>query len=397
MTTTQSLAAKRVDALLEGLRAPVALPPAASDSDRARRRSRLAELLAKNDADALFVEPGATARYLTGLEWRPSERLFGAVVTSTGDVIVVAPEFERDVLERVLPQGAALVTWNEHEYGYEQLAKELDRRGVKALLVDPGVRMLLSDRLASAFQGKLRSGAEVVCELRAIKDAGELEILRAAQLLTKAVIGHVAARIEPGITCAQVAQLMHAGQRKLGLRNTWDLTLVGPDAADPHGHTNDHVIAPGELLLCDTGGTLHGYHSDCTRTWVVGGSPKDEYRRAWDTVFAAQDAALAALRIGAPCGGVDRAARAVIETAEYGNGYAAFSHRLGHGIGVEIHEPPYCDGGSQVPLEKGMCFSNEPGIYLRGKFGLRIEDIVCVGQDGPEVLGPRQISIEQPQ
>jgi len=386
----------RVDALLDGLAAPVDLPAPPGPDDHARRRARLAELLEESGADALFVEPGATARYLAGLEWRPSERLFGALVTKTGEVAVVAPAFERDVLERVLPSGAALVTWEEHEYGYAQLARELDARGVRTLLVDPGVRALLTDQLSIEYSGKLRPGAEVVRRLRAVKDTHELELMRTAQVLCKTTIGFVAQRVEPGLTCRQVAQLMHAAHRRLGLENTWDLTLVNADAADPHGSTNDRVIAAGDLLLCDTGGTLFGYHSDCTRTWTVAGAPKDEHRRAWDTVYAAQDAALGALRAGEPCGGVDRAARAVIEGAGYGDGYTAFSHRLGHGIGTEIHEPPYCDGGSAVPLEPGMCFSNEPGIYLRGDFGLRIEDIVCVGADEPEVLGPRQASIEVP-
>jgi Xaa-Pro dipeptidase len=389
----------RSGAILAALDTSGDLPAAPGAADHERRRARLGALLEEAGADALFVEPGATARYLAGLEWRPSERLFGAVVTRGGEVLVVAPSFERDVLERVLPPDATLVLWDEHEYGYAELATELAAREVGTLLVDPGVRTLLTDRLATAFDGTLASGADVVRRLRAVKDAGELAIMDAAQGLTKRAIGHVAAHVEPGMTCAQVAALMHAAQQKLGLQSTWDLTLVGPDAADPHGHTNDTEIAAGDLLLCDTGGTLFGYHSDCTRTWVVG-EPKastiDDYRRAWDTVFAAQDAALAAFRAGQPCGGVDRAARAVIEKAGYGDGYAAFSHRLGHGIGTEIHEPPYCDGGSDVPLEVGMCFSNEPGIYLPGKFGLRIEDIVQVTADGARTFGPRQRGVEAP-
>lgn len=393
---TTLLEPARVDALLDGLAAPDGLPAPCGEADFARRRARLSELLAACGADALFVEPGATARYLAGLEWRPSERLFGAVLTKEGNIVVVAPAFERDVLEHVLPAGAALVTWEEHEYGYRALARELDARGIRSMLVDPGVRALLTDRLSIEYSGSLRPGSDVVQRLRSVKDEHELDLLRAAQILCKATIGHVAQRVEPGMTCRQVASLMHAGHSRLGLQSTWDLTLVNDDAAAPHGSTNDRVIAPGDLLLCDTGGTLFGYHSDCTRTWVVGGSPKDEYRRAWDTVYAAQEAALDALRAGEPCGAVDRAARAVIEKAGYGAGYAAFSHRLGHGIGTEIHEPPYCDGGSDVPLEVGMCFSNEPGIYLRGEFGLRIEDVVTVGESEPVVFGPRQASIEPP-
>ncbi|MEZ5977765.1 MAG: Xaa-Pro peptidase family protein [Planctomycetota bacterium] len=381
---------QKLAAVLKGLSAPKDLPPPIGAEDRAKRRERLALILAERGADALFVEPGATLRYLCGLEWRPSERLFGVAVLRDGGFVVVAPAFERDVLERALPQDAVAICWDEHEYGYTRFASELDRMGIRTMLMDPQVRLLLAERIGSTFEGSTKSGADAVRELRQCKDANELAIMRAAQNLTKTAIARVAEHTEPGMTAAQVGQLMHAAQRHLGLTDTWDLTLVGPGAADPHGHTDDTVIGAGDLLLCDTGGQLHGYHSDCTRTWVVGGEPSDEIVKAWDTVYAAQEAALGALRVGEPCGGVDRAARKVIEDAGYGRGYAAFSHRLGHGIGIEIHEPPYCDGGSEAKLKPGMCFSNEPGIYLRGKFGLRIEDIVAVGESGPEVMGERQ-------
>jgi Xaa-Pro dipeptidase len=380
-----------LDAVVGRLARPTDLPRPFGEADFVRRRERLALLLAERGADALFVEPGATARYLAGLEWRPSERLFGLVVLRDGGALVVAPAFEKDVLTKRLGPEVELVTWDEHEYGYDTLARALDRRGVATLLFDPATRLLLAERIGAAWKsGRTASGADVVRALRSVKEPGEIAILRRANELTKQAIATVAEHVEPGMTCRQVAALMHAAQQRLGLAETWDLTLVGPAAADPHGHTDDTVIEKGALLLCDTGGTLLGYHADCTRTWVVGGEPSAEIRRAWDTVFAAQSAALAAFTVGRPSGEVDRAARAVIEAAGYGDGYRAFSHRLGHGIGTEIHEPPYCDGGSQVRLAPGMCFSNEPGIYLRGRFGLRIEDIVCVTSAAPEVFGARQ-------
>jgi Xaa-Pro dipeptidase len=381
----------RIETVVGRLTRPSDLPAPFGETDFVRRRERLSLLLAERGADALFVEPGATARYLAGLEWKPSERLFGLVVLRDGGALVIAPAFERDVLTKRLGREVELFTWDEHEYGYDTLARALDSRGVKTLLFDPATRLLLSERIVSAWKsGRTGSGADVVRILRSIKEPGEIALMRRANELTKHAIATVAPHVEPGMTCRQVAALMHTAQQRLGLENTWDLTLVGPGAADPHGHTDDTVIEKGGLLLCDTGGTLMGYHADCTRTWVVGGDASAEIRRAWDTVFAAQAAALSAFTAGRPSGDVDRAARAVIEAAGYGTGYSAFTHRLGHGIGAEIHEPPYCDSGSQVKLAPGMCFSNEPGIYLRGKFGLRIEDIVCVTAAAPEVFGPRQ-------
>ena len=184
--------------------------------------------------------------------------------------------------------------------------------------------------------------------------------------------------------------MVHHAQRRLGLRNTWDLSLIGPAAAYPHGENRALAIAPGELLLVDTGGSLHDYQSDTTRTWVVEGAPDAERLRAWHAVRDAQRRAFDALRPGVRCGEIDRIARASLVDAGFASGYEHFTHRLGHGIGMEGHEDPYFDSGSQVVLESGMTLSNEPGIYLLGRFGVRLEDIVVVTADGADHFGSWQ-------
>ena len=188
---------------------------------------------------------------------------------------------------------------------------------------------------------------------------------------------------------------MQAAQRSAGLVDIWALALVGPNAAFPHGNQEDREVVAGDLVLVDTGGALHGYRSDITRTWAVG-TPGAEAAKAWQVVADAQRAALSVMRPGVTCGTVDNAARAVIAEAGYGAGYEALTHRVGHGIGLQVHEAPYLRPDNARVLEPRMTMSNEPGIYRRGEFGVRLEDIVAITDDGVEVFGPLSKSLEQP-
>jgi Xaa-Pro dipeptidase len=190
--------------------------------------------------------------------------------------------------------------------------------------------------------------------------------------------------------------MMRRAQERLGLSGVWVLPLIGPDAALPHGGPTGRSITKGDLILVDTGGSFQGYQSDNTRTWSFDGPPTADALRGWNTVRDAQKRAYEAMRPGVACGDIDRAARAVIEGAGYGQGYAAFSHRLGHGIGLEGHEEPYLDGGNKLLLAAGMTFSDEPGIYLPGRFGIRLEDIVVVTEDGADHFGSWQVSPTSP-
>ena len=369
--------------------------------ERARRRERLGALLAQEGLGALLVEPGSTMGYLTGVGWGRSERLFALVVLADGTWFWLSPAFEAPrAAERIAAVGvpeAPIVRWDEDEYAFAPLAEALREREVASVAVEPEVRYFVAQRLGEAFGAEaVVPGAAVVRRLRGVKDAHELELLRAANELTQRAIGAVADVLRPGITDRRLGVLMRRAQERLGLRDVWVLPLIGENAAHPHGGAVGRQLARGDLVLVDTGGSLHGYQSDETRTWVFDGAPSEELQRGWNVVRDAQRAAFEAIRPGVACREIDRVARTVVERAGYGRGYRAFAHRLGHGIGMDGHEEPYLDGGSEVLLEPGMTFSDEPGIYVPGRFGIRLEDIVVVTEAGADHFGTWQPSLAHP-
>lgn len=377
--------------------APLGVP------DRAAFRSRLAELLRGASVDAMLIEPGGTLEYLTGVSFHGSERLMAAAALADGSFVWVSPAFEAGRVA-ALCEGASgstelasnLLPWNEHENAAEIFAADLHRRGMKRVIADPDVRSRFLAPISAAMGAPVGCGAKVARLLRGAKTAREIEILRSAQERTQAAIRAVHSVTEPGMRSSDVGALAHHAQKFLGLTGTWDLSLAGPSGAFPHGDSVDRELEKGSVMLLDTGGRLHGYCSDTTRTWTVGGPPSDEVKRVWSAVRSAQIAGFEAMTPGAITADADKAARAALAAAGFDGGYKHLSHRLGHSIGVEIHEPPYLDGGSDVPMEPGMCFTNEPGIYLPGQFGLRIEDICYVTESGADHFGEWQEGPEAP-
>ena len=369
-----------------------------TDQERETRRQRLAGLMSSAGIDALLVEPGATLRYLADVSWGQSERLFGLVVLADGRHLWVCPAFEEErAVQRTKSAPGEVVTWQEHEYAFAPLAAALAREGVERVAVEPRARLFVAEGLAEAHgTERVVSGRSLVKELRGRKDAHELALLRAANELTQQALRAAGERLRPGLTDAEVGRWIRHAQERLGLRGTWVLPLLNADAALPHGSASQRVLARGDVVLVDTGGSLHGYQSDNTRTWVFDASPTQEVERVWHAVRDAQRRAFEALRPGPPCASIDRAARESIAASGYGEGYATFTHRLGHGIGMEGHEEPYLDGGNTLPLAPGMTFSDEPGIYLSGRFGVRIEDIVAVTEDGGDHFGSWQLGPRSP-
>jgi Xaa-Pro dipeptidase len=366
-----------------------------TEEERKARRARTGAALAAVGFQALVCEPGPTMTWLSGVAWHRSERAFLLLVFADGSHAWLVPAFEaakaRLAIEGADKPGGDIATWDEHEYASAPLAALLRERRVERAAIEPQIRWFLADRLAGEFgAGKLGSGAAVVRELRTVKDAHELRILRRANELTKQALARVAQVVHAGMTTGEVAALVDRAQVRLGLSSPWNLTLAGPAAAYPHGETSRQRLALGDLLLVDTGGTLHGYQSDITRTWVAEGRPREREIRAWHAVRTAQERAFEAIRPGVECRAIDRVARASIAEAGWGDGYSALTHRLGHGIGLEGHEDPYFDGGSDVVLRPGMTLSNEPGIYVLREFGVRIEDIVAVTESGADVFGAWQ-------
>jgi Xaa-Pro dipeptidase len=370
--------------------------------ERAARRQRLGHVLSLAGVDAYFCEGGPTMTYLSGVSWGHSERVFGLMVFADGSHAWVSPAFEasRAALrtEGEDGPGGEIVTWNEHEYARHALDQLLTEHRVGRVALDPNARLLVHDELSGTHLSPERivSGREVVVELRGLKDEHELALIRRANELTQEAITAAAEHVTVGMTGADVSRLMRQAQTKLGLRGVWVLALVGPAAAYPHGTPEVVTLGEGDFLLVDTGGSLHEYQSDNTRTWVPEGAPNEYQLKVWNTVRDAQQRAFEAIRPGRPCADIDRVARAAIDAADFGPDYRTFTHRLGHGIGMQGHEDPYFDSGSQVILKPGMTLSNEPGIYLPGEFGVRLEDIIAVTEDGADHFGNWQAGPDSP-
>jgi len=371
------------------------------DLERALRRKRCGALLAELGLDALLIESGPTLEWLSDVRWGRSERLFALVVLADGSHFWVVPAFEagraRLSIEKQNGPGGEIVTWDEDEYPFEPLAAALRKRGARRVAIEPSLRWGFVDRFAAVFgRENLNSGQELLVRLRGPKSPAELALLRRANELTQLAIRAVARCVKPGMQGRDIGALLDRAHEKLGMTGPWCLPLVGPAAALPHGDASDERIREGSLILVDTGATLHGYQSDISRTWVFGGKPTQEIERAWNAVRDAQQRAFETIRPGVACGDVDRAARALLSERGYAAGYHDFTHRLGHGIGVEGHEDPYFDSGSRVELRAGMTFSDEPGLYFPGKFGVRLEDIVQVTENGADHFGAWQKAIGSP-
>ena len=371
-----------------------------SVAEKLARVERLAGLLREEDLDAFLVEPGATFRYLTDVSWGNSERLFALIVLADGSSFWICPAFEAPrAAERIAASGfdGPIVTWDEHEYAWRPLAAALTERRVERMAIDPRARAFVVQSIQDEWGAeRIAAGTALVRRLRGRKDAHELRLMRRANELTKQAIVRVSEELEAGVTDRDLGRLIRTAQERLGLRGVWVLPLLGEGAAFPHGSPDGTRLARGDTILVDTGGSLHGYQSDITRTWVFDAAPSDEVARGWRSVRDAQRRAFEAIAPGKRCRDIDAVARAAIEEAGYGAGYESFAHRLGHGIGMEGHEEPYFDGGSDVVLEPGMTFSDEPGIYLPGRFGIRIEDIVVVTETGADVFGAWQAGPESP-
>ncbi len=369
--------------------------------ERAARRQRLGGILRAQGWDALLMEAGATMSYLSDVRWGHSERLFSLVVMADGSHFWLCPGFEAEKAKlRIQAEGGPggeIVTWEEHEYPFAPLAAALKERGAERLAIEPALRHRFAHGMAQELgAARCGIGLEVVVELRGRKDAHELALLRRANELTQQAIASVAEQLEEGMTSRDLSRLMSAAHRKLGMGSGWALALIGPAAAYPHGDNSALPLKRGDVVLIDTGGSLHGYQSDNTRSWVYGAEPSAKVREVWELVREAQRAAYEAIEPGVECREIDRVARRVIEKGGYGGGYETFTHRLGHGIGMQGHEDPYFDGGSRVVLREGMTLSNEPGIYLYGEFGVRIEDIIAVTADGATHFGDWQTGPEHP-
>jgi Xaa-Pro dipeptidase len=390
-TEAQEVLAEELPAAIRALQPRTdGVSPIAADEHRARL-ARAQRLLAEGGLDAMVVGPGSSLAYFTGAEWGLSERFLGLILGRTGDPVWVAPAFERDRALEQIRLGTDVRVWQEDESPYALVARALRDRGAAAgrVGIEEAMPFAFSDGIAQALPAaRLASATPVTAGCRTVKDAHELALMRRACAITLVAYRAVFSSLAEGQTVTQVSGWVAAAHRRLGVRGG-ALVLFGPDAAFPHGTTTPRTLKAGDVVLVDGGCRVHGYESDITRTAVFGAPATDRQRRIWDLVRRAQEAAFAAARPGVECQAVDAAARKVVEDGGFGPGYKYFTHRLGHGIGLDGHEWPYVVRGNRAKLTAGTTFTDEPGVYLPGELGIRHEDTVVVTESGCENLAPK--------
>ena len=376
----------------------VAEAPEIDQNDYLARVEKAKRLLAENRIDGLMITGGTALKYFGNVNWWPSERLFAMVILKEGNPVFVSPAFEGErALEQINPD-YSLRTWEEDESPFEL---------VKGIFTDhnyPNARVAIEERVRFFESDGLRkvapnfeivSGDPVTIGCRARKTAKELEIMRRANRLTVKVYSNAHGRLEAGMTENDTRQIFREEFRKLGVSGG-AMVLHGENSAYPHGTKNRLPLKDGTVVLVDGGFKLNGYSSDISRTWVFG-EPTQKQIEVWNVVKEAQSAALEAAKVGNTCGDVDAAARQVLTDRGYGPDYKYLTHRVGHGIGMDGHEWPYLVRGNSLPLAPGMTFSDEPGIYIYGEFGIRLEDIMYIDEDGTGKLFTEQSpSIHQP-
>jgi Xaa-Pro dipeptidase len=349
--------------------------------------------------DVIFIAPGTSLYYFTGIRWGLSERLVALLLPKTGDPFLVVPAFEEGRLREKLKFPMEIRVWQEDQSPTRVAASGLADRGLRTGLagVEETAAFTFFDHFRAAAPGFTCASADpITIACRAHKSVHELELMRLACDATFDVFTAVFASLKEGLSQDDLGNLVEAGFAKMGLRGG-ALTLIGASAALPHGTLQPRNLKSGDVVLIDGGCNVEGYDSDVTRTGVFG-KPSQKVRNVFEIVRHAQDAALDAARAGKLSGTVDDAARAVVTSGGYGPDYKFFTHRLGHGIGLDGHEHPYLVRGSVTILEPGMTFSNEPGIYIPGEFGLRCEDDMVITPDGPAALLTKgfQASLETP-
>lgn len=356
----------------------------------ADRMARVRARMADRAVDVLLLATGADLPWLTGYEALETERLTMLVLPRDGDATIVVPRLEA---ARVREQAGAfsLVTWDESDDPVEIVARLAGSPGTAAIGDHTWARFVL-DLQRALPRTAFRRASEVTGPLRLVKDAAEVDALRAAARAVDAIAGAMRARPFGGRTEADVhrelvQRMLDAGHE----RANFAIVGSGPNGASPHHEAGSRVIESGDVVVCDFGGSMRHYCSDITRLFVVG-EPSAEVRDTYAVLVGAQEQAVRAARVGTPGEEVDATARRMIADAGFGD---RFIHRTGHGIGVETHEEPYIVAGNSTPLAPGNAFSIEPGIYLPGRFGLRLEDIVVATPDGPERLNqaPRDLAV----
>jgi Xaa-Pro dipeptidase len=373
-----------------------------TSAEREGRIARARELMAQRSFAAVCLAGGTSLNYFTGIRWYNSERPTLVVLPAKGSPFAVCPAFEEERLRERLALVPAMAQtrvyiWQENENPYEHVARGLQELGISTgtIGVEETMPYVYSEGIARALpNATIVNARPITAGCRSIKSPAELAIMQFANSVTLQVYEAAWRSGHPGMSTHEFSAMIGVAYDRVGFPGEASCE-TGEYSALPHGSIKPQTIREGAMVLIDDGCTVEGYESDITRAFVYG-KPSDKMHQCFDIVHQAQAAALATARPGVPCEAVDAAARKVITDAGYGPGYAHFTHRLGHGIGMDGHEWPYLVQGNTLPLAEGMTFSDEPGIYIRGEYGIRLEDDMHITADGAKLFTGQSLSLEQP-
>jgi Xaa-Pro dipeptidase len=401
-----SESSKTLPSAIAGLRSLRGEAKPITVEERAARQEQARRLMRENNLSAILLGQGTSLAYFTGIHWQGGERLFAMVLPAKGEAFYVSPAFEEGRAREQIaqaPEGSNpdVRIWQEDESPYARVSQGLSDRGIagSTIGIEETVKFVFSDNLSdnlrkAAASATFTSATPVTAGCRMIKSRHEIELMRLAAKVTLAAYEATYRSMKAGMTQHDVEEMIETAHRQLGFEGGADVQ-VGEFSSFPHGSVAPQQIQESTIVMIDGGCSVEGYQSDITRTFVLG-KASDKMKQVFDIVHRAQSAALATAKPGVEAGSVDAAARQVITDADYGPDYKYFTHRLGHGMGMDGHEWPYLVRGNPTKLQPEMTFSDEPGIYIRGEFGIRLEDDMHVMEGGAELFTPQSPSLENP-
>ena len=371
-----------------------------SRAERMDRIRKAQTLMQAENIDALLLEAGSALIYFTGVKWRRSERFTGVIIPKEGDVVFITPYFEEPSVRESMAYEAEVRTWHEHEDPFKIVVDILrDRKVLQGkLAIEETIRHFIVDGIAKLTSvTQLVSGKEITRGCRMFKSTNELALMQVANNVTLEAYHYVYKNIQVGMSPRDIGSMMSEASTLLGGVVQFSGVLLNEASAYPHGTKQSQQVKEGGMILMDCGCSVHDYESDISRSWVFG-EPTKKQRQVWSTVKQGQELALETAQVGVPAGKVDDVVRAFYAKMGYGPDYETpgLSHRLGHGIGIDGHEPINFVRGESTKLAPGMCFSNEPGIYIFGEFGVRLEDCLYITETGPKLFTKFSPSIDQP-
>ncbi|SEK42937.1 Xaa-Pro dipeptidase [Colwellia chukchiensis] len=373
---------------------------AITSAERYQRIAKAQKLMQQLDIAALILEPGAAMDYFSGVQWWRSERLTAVIIPREGKVAVVCPFFEEPSVRESLAVGEDIRVWQEHESPFVLIKQILaDAKLTQGKIAfENSVRYFVLSGVMAELSDMTHVSAEPVTRgCRMYKSQHELTLMHKANEITLLAYADVWSKLEVGMSQGEVKSLMQQAQTQLGGKGVWNMALFDQASAYPHGTKQQLALKEGSIVLMDCGCNVHGYQSDISRTFVFG-EPTKRQRDVWQTVRQGQNIAFAAAKLGSQAGRVDDAVRKFYQGQGFGPGYQlpGLSHRTGHGIGMEGHESVNFVHGETELLKPSMCFSNEPGIYLPGEFGVRLEDCIYLTENGPQWFTMPPSSLDEP-